>query len=182
MSPRRASPARFFALNRGIYNPRVYRYPDAMERFIQPFIEVCVSVFKDLVKCDLVPDRAYFTEKDAFLKWDISGLIALTGEARGVVAVSMNEKTAIGITKLLTGIEHTYLDSDVVDTIGEIVNIIAGNVKKNLEETFRLIISLPYIIKGKAHLVVIPMERSRLLCIPFTIFTDQVICLSVAID
>jgi chemotaxis protein CheX len=153
-----------------------------MEQFIQPFIDVCTSVFKDFIKCDLIPERAYFEKREDFLNWDISGLIALTGEAKGIVAISMKTQTALEITRILTGKTHTYLDDDVIDMIGEVVNIISGNVKKNLEDTFKLTISLPYIIKGKAHLVAIPIERSRLLCIPFRIFTDQALCLSVAID
>jgi chemotaxis protein CheX len=153
-----------------------------MEQFIQPFIDVCSSVFKEFVKCDLIPERVYFSKREDFLNWDISGLIALTGETRGIVAISMKTPTALEITRILTGTTHTYLDSDVVDMIGEVVNIISGNVKKNLEDTFKLIISLPYIIKGKAHLVVIPVERTRLLCIPFKIFTDQSLCLSISID
>jgi chemotaxis protein CheX len=153
-----------------------------MEQFIQPFIDVCTSVFKEFVKCDLIPERVYFSKREDFLNWDISGLIALTGDTKGIVAISMKTQTALEITRILTGTTHTYLDSDVVDMIGEVVNIISGNVKKTLEDTFRLIISLPYIIKGKAHLVVIPAERTRLLCIPFKIFTDQSLCLSISID
>jgi chemotaxis protein CheX len=153
-----------------------------MEQFIQPFIDVCTSVFKDFVKCDLVPERVYFSKKEDFLNWDISGLIALTGETRGIVAISMKTETALEITRILTGKTHSYLDSDVVDMIGELVNIISGNVKKNLEDTYKIIISLPYIIRGRAHLVVIPEERSRLLCIPFKIFIDQGLCLSISID
>ncbi|MDR2029009.1 MAG: chemotaxis protein CheX [Treponema sp.] len=116
------------------------------------------------------------------MNWDISGLIALTGETRGIVAISMKTETALEITRILTGKTHSYLDSDVVDMIGELVNIISGNVKKNLEDTYKIIISLPYIIRGRAHLVVIPEERSRLLCIPFKIFIDQGLCLSISID
>jgi chemotaxis protein CheX len=153
-----------------------------MERFIQPFVDVCVLVFKDIANCDIRAERAYFTQKEDFLKWDISGVIALSGETRGIVALSMKTGTALRIANMVTGGEHTYLDDDVIDMVGEIVNVIAGNVKKELEENFKLIISLPYIIKSKAHMVVIPPERTRLICIPFTIFNDQVICLSFAID
>jgi chemotaxis protein CheX len=153
-----------------------------MEQFIQPFVTVCTSVFSNFVHCGLVPERAYFTKKEDFLSWDISGLIALTGETRGIVAISMKTKTALEITRILTETTHTYLDEDVVDMVGEIINIITGNVKKELEEKYKLTISLPYIIKGKAHLVVLPLERPRLLCIPFRIFDDQTICLSISID
>jgi chemotaxis protein CheX len=153
-----------------------------MEQFIQPFIDVCTSVFQEFIKCDLIPERVYFSKREDFLNWDISGLIALSGETKGIVAISMKTPTALEITRILTGNTHAQLDSDVVDMIGELVNIISGNVKKKLEDTYRIIISLPYIIRGKAHLVVIPAARDRLLCIPFTIFTDQTICLSISID
>jgi len=69
-----------------------------------------------------------------------------------------------------------------VDAMGEIINIIAGNVKKNLEDMFHIIISLPTVVRGKAHFIVIPEERTRMLCIPFTIFGDQTISLSITID
>jgi len=153
-----------------------------MEQYIQPFIEVCTSVFKNFVNVDLIAERVFFIEKDAFQDWDISGVIGLTGEARGAVAISMKTATAVKIADVLTGTKHEALDMDVIDATGEIINIIAGNVKKSLEEMFQLVISLPTIIRGKAHAIVWPSERARIICIPFTIFTDETICLSVAID
>jgi chemotaxis protein CheX len=153
-----------------------------MHQYIAPFIEVCTMVFKNMVKCDLIAGRAYFIEREDFQKWDISGIISLSGEARGLVSISMKAETAIRITENITGIKHTHLDSDVIDVIGEIVNVVTGNVKKNLQGMFKLVISLPYVIKGKAHMIALPLERKRLLCIPFKIFDDQVLSLSIAID
>ena len=153
-----------------------------MYQYIAPFIEVCTRVFKNMVKCDLTAGRAFFIPREEFQKWDISGIIILSGETRGMVSISMKTETAIQITENITGIKHTYLDSDVIDSIGEIVNIVTGNVKKNLQGMFKIVISLPYIIKGKAHMIALPVERKRLLCIPFKIFDDQVIYLSITID
>lgn len=153
-----------------------------MEEYIQPFIDVCISVFKDFLQCDLKAERIFFVEKDDFHDWDISGIIGLTGEARGAVAISMKKETALKITSLLTGMEHMNIDDEVTDAMGEIINIIAGNVKKYLEEMFKLVISLPTIVKGKAHTVVWPNEKTRVVCIPFTIFSDETVCLSVAIS
>jgi chemotaxis protein CheX len=153
-----------------------------MHQYIAPFIEVCTMVFKNMANCDLTAGRAYFIPREDFQKWDISGIISLSGETRGLVSISMKAETAIRITENITGIKHTYLDSDVIDVIGEIVNIVTGNVKKNLQGMFKLVISLPYVIKGKAHMIALPIERERLLCIPFKVFDDQVICLFIAID
>ena len=123
----------------------------------------------------------YFVGKEAFLDWDLSALIALSGEVKGLVAISMKNPTASKITAKLTGLED-FSSDDMADAVGEIVNIIAGNVKKNLEEMFKIIISLPKVIKGMAHMVAIPDDRIRLLCIPFTIYENEVICLSININ
>jgi chemotaxis protein CheX len=116
------------------------------------------------------------------MDWDISSIIGLTGEARGAVVLSMKKGLAIKLTDLLTGTGHDDLDDEVVDAVGEIVNIIAGNVKKNLEESFKLIISLPTIVQGPAHVIKWPQGQARIICIPCIIFEDEVFHLLVAIE
>ena len=154
-----------------------------MEKYIQPFIKVSEKVFHDFCKTDVNAGRVFFVAKDEYeTNWDISGIIGLSGEASGAVAISMKDITAYKVTKILTGTEHDFIDSDVTDAVGEIINIIAGNVKRDFEEELRIKISLPTIVKGKAHSIVWPSEKIRIICIPFTIFTDQEMCLSVAVD
>lgn len=153
-----------------------------MEKYIQPFVDVCKSVFKDFVGTELSEERPYFAEAGAMLEWDLSAVIGLTGEARGAVVISMKKDLAVKLTGKLTGAEHKDVDDDVVDAIGEIVNIIAGNVKKDLEEAFRLVISLPTIVQGKEHSIKWPSNQARIICIPFHIFNNSTFNLSVAIE
>ena len=154
-----------------------------MEQYIQPFIKVCEIVFHDFCQTEVQPGRVFFVAKDEYeSNWDISGIIGLSGEAKGAVAISLKEATAFLVTKKLTSQDHDHIDADVTDAIGEIINIISGNVKKHFEEELRIKISLPSIIKGKAHSIVWPSEKTRIICIPFSIFDNQEICLSVAID
>ena len=153
-----------------------------MEQYIQPFIDVTKSTFKDFMGTELKVDRPYIQEKDKASEWDISGVIGLSGEARGAVAVGMKAALAIKLTDMLTGAKHTSIDDEVVDAIGEIVNIIAGNAKKGLEESFRIVISLPSIIKGTGHQIQWPHGQARIICIPFTAFDSDIFNLSVAIE
>ncbi|MDR2553689.1 MAG: chemotaxis protein CheX [Treponema sp.] len=153
-----------------------------MEKYIKPFIDVCVNVFKEFLGEELKVGRPYFSEVSAVKDWDISAVIGLTGEARGAVVISMKKPLAIKVTGAITGSQHTGLDDDVVDAIGEIVNIIAGNAKKGLEETFRLVISLPTIVEGKEHSIKWPNSQARIMCIPFDIFNGESFTLSVAIE
>ena len=153
-----------------------------MKQYIQPFIKVCKNVFHEFLGVDLEAKLPYFLEKDETTEWDVSGIIGLTGEARGAVVISMKTELAEKLTSTLTGTEHTGLDTDVVDAVGEIVNIIAGNVKQELEEAFRLVISLPTIVKGKEHSIKWPDSHARIICIPFTIGEKDSFTLSVALE
>ena len=154
-----------------------------MEKYIQPFIKVCEKVFNEFCKTEVKPGRVFFAKKNEYEAiWDISGIIGLSGEASGAVAISLKEITAFRVTKILTGTDHTHIDSDVTDAVGEIINIISGNVKKDFEEELRIKISIPTIIKGVAHSIVWPSEKTRIICIPFSIFENQEICLSIAVD
>ena len=153
-----------------------------MEQYIQPFIDVTKSTFKDFVGAELIVDRPYIQQKDKANEWDISGLIGLSGEARGAVSIGMKSALAIKLTDMLTSTRHSSIDEEVVDAIGEIVNIIAGNAKKGLEEAFRLVISLPTIVKGAGHQIQWPHEQARIICIPFSIFDSENFNLSVAIE
>jgi len=154
-----------------------------MEEYIQPFIKGSEEVFRDFCKTEIKAGRAFFVTKDEFeTNWDISGIIGLFGEANGAVAISFKDITAFKLTNNFTGKEHTLMDTDVTDMVGEIVNIITGNVKNIFEKKYRIKISMPSIVKGKAHSIVWPSEKTRIICIPFMIFDDQELCLSVAVE
>ncbi|MDR2662649.1 MAG: chemotaxis protein CheX [Treponema sp.] len=153
-----------------------------MERYIQPFIEASNNTFKNFVGAELSAGRPYFLENSAVSEEDLSAIIGLNGEARGAVVIGMKEALAIRLTDMLTGEKHSAVDDEVVDAIGEIVNIIAGNAKKGLEESFRLIISLPSIVRGRGHQIKWPSNQARIICIPFTIFETETFTLSVAIE
>ena len=153
-----------------------------MKQYIQPFITVCKSVFKDFLRLELEAKLPYFMEKEATTEWDVSGVIGLTGEARGAVVISMKKELAQKLTANLTGSAHNELDADVVDAVGEIINIIAGNAKQQLEEAFRLVISLPTIVKGKEHSIAWPEGQARVICIPFSTVAGDTFTLSVALE
>ena len=153
-----------------------------MEQYIQPFIKVCETVFENFCKTEVKAGRVFFVEKKEYESdSDISGIIGLSGEVAGAVAISLKEATVLQVTSLITGKKHTTIDDDVTDAVGEIINIIAGNVKKHFEENLRITISLPTIVKGKDHAIVWPSEKTRIISIPFSIFSDQEMCLSVAV-
>lgn len=136
-------------------------------RYILPFIEAVQGAFSQLFNLQPRALTPYLARKEEVLDWDISGIIGLAGEARGLVVLSFPSGLAQELTSILAGDIKTSLDDDVTDTVGEVVNIIAGNAKKGMEE-FHLQISLPTIVLGSHHHVAWPSGPVPVITIPFT--------------
>lgn len=154
-----------------------------MKPYIKPCIEACQHVFKNFLGLEIIAEEPYLLDKKVNPGWDISGVIGLTGDVRGVIVISMKETLACTLTSRLIGKEYTQIDDDVTDAIGEIVNIISGNAKQGLEKLFHLVISIPTIVRGQEHSIVWPRgEQTKILCIPFKIFKNEGFTLSVTIE
>ncbi|WP_461258025.1 chemotaxis protein CheX [Treponema sp. R80B11-R83G3] len=153
-----------------------------LQNYVEPFVEVTVSTFKEFVGVEVSPRHPHFLDPDKNFEWDISAVIGLSGVVKGAVIVSMKADLAIKLTDLLTGSEHSELDADVIDVIGEINNIIAGNIKPKVPNGDRIVISIPTIIKGKEHSIAWPSKQTRILCIPHKAFENDIFHLMVAIE
>jgi len=153
-----------------------------LQNYVEPFVEVTVNTFKEFVGVDVSPRHPHFLDPDKAFEWDISAVIGLSGAVKGAVIVSMKVDLAIKLTDLLTGTEHTELDADVIDVIGEINNIIAGNIKPKVPNGDRIVISIPTIIRGKEHSIAWPSKQTRILCIPHKAFENDIFHLIIAIE
>jgi chemotaxis protein CheX len=147
-----------------------------------PFVEACKYVFKNLLKSEIIAETPYLLDRTKPCKWDISGVIGLTGDIRGVVAISMKKELACKMTGKLTGKVYTVLEDDVTDAIGEIVNIISGNAKQGLEKMFQLVISVPTVVHGEEHSITWPRDQTNILSIPFKIFENEQFTLSISFE
>ena len=153
-----------------------------LQNYVEPFVEVTVNTFKEFVGIDISPRHPHFLDPDKGFEWDISAVIGLSGVVKGAVIISMKGDLAIKLTDLLTGAEHSEIDADVIDAIGEINNIIAGNIKPKVPNGDRIVISIPTIIKGKEHSIAWPSKQTRILCIPHKAFDTDIFHLMVAIE
>jgi len=155
---------------------------DQLTSYIEPFVEVTISTFREFVGCEVTARNPHFMDPEKEFEWDISAVIGLSGAVRGAVIISMKSDLAIKLTDLLTGIEHSEIDADVVDAVGEINNIIAGNIKPKVPNGEKIVISIPTIIKGKEHSIAWPSKQTRILCIPHKVFENDLFHLLVAIE
>jgi len=155
---------------------------DNMVRYIKPFVDVTLNTFKEFVGCDVSPRHPHFLDVEKETEWDISSVIGLSGAVKGAVIISMKTALSLKLAEILTETEHTEMDADVVDAVGEIVNIIAGNCKPKLPNGDSIVISIPTVIKGREHSIAWPGKQARILCIPFKVFENDIFHVLVAIE
>lgn len=62
----------------------------------------------------------------------VTGMIGVHGAASGFITVNMAEQVAISVVGGLLQDEFKTLDSQIVDGVGEITNIVAGGIKNGL--------------------------------------------------
>lgn len=132
--------------------------------FINPFVSSSLHVFRTMFATELTRGQIYLRKPDGS-HGGLSGVIGLSGEAVGTVAIIASNETAIQITERFLGMEIDGVNEDVVDCMGEVVNMIAGNAKAKLED-YRLSLSLPSIIRGEDHLIEFPKDVTPI-CVPF---------------
>lgn len=132
--------------------------------YINPFITSIISLFDTMLGTKLTRGTPFVKETNS-PEHEISGIIGLAGKAKGIVVLSLSEKSAIGAAGVLLDEKLESLDADVIDAVGELANIVAGGAKAQLEQ-LEMSISLPTVISGKAHSVKFPSSVPPV-CIPF---------------
>jgi chemotaxis protein CheX len=86
------------------------------------------DVFRTMLMTELA-GRELGTEELVSIDSNLTSMIGLGGGLRGVLAIHCPAAVAKAITAAFLGMEVAELDDDVKDAIGEIANMVAGNLK-----------------------------------------------------
>lgn len=132
--------------------------------FINPFISAVAKTFETMLGLKVHRSKPVLKNNLCAL-YPVSGIIGLSGNIVGTVILTMTEPVAIKVASALLMEECTTINADVLDAVGELTNMIAGNAKAQLEE-YKLSLSLPNVIHGEATEIKFP-ENSQPISIPF---------------
>jgi chemotaxis protein CheX len=132
--------------------------------YINPFLGSTISTFKTMLGCALTRGTPY-VKNSSQPEHEVSGVISLSGKAQGTVVVGLGREAALRATEAMLQERPPEINGDVVDAIGELANIIAGQAKSQLEH-LDLSVSLPSVITGKGHCIQFPTKVTPI-CIPF---------------
>ena len=134
-------------------------------KYINPFLKASLNLFKEYLGLQVEAGKPHVLDNPGTL-YEVSGIIGLAGETVGAVVLSFSRETSIKIVSTMEGRTYTALGKEVIDGVGELINIIAGNAKQDLLE-FRIEISLPGVITGETYRIHWP-EGIPVVSIPFS--------------
>jgi len=131
---------------------------------INPFLKAVTNTFATMLAADA--HRGALALGDPKKRvYPISGLIGLSGKASGMVVINLSTEVALKAASAMLMEEQTELNDDVLDAVGELANMIAGQAKTELEE-YDLSVSLPNVVTGEGHEVRFPSTTPPL-AVPF---------------
>ncbi|MFV0439012.1 MAG: chemotaxis protein CheX [Desulfopila sp.] len=94
----------------------------------QEIIAATREIFSVLLALKLA-DVEVSTDGHGAIQANVTSMVGLAGSIRGMLAVHCPAVVAMKITGAFLGAKVTELDEDVKDAIGEIANMVAGNLK-----------------------------------------------------
>ena len=137
------------------------------EKIVNPFLDATINLFATTFSLEVTPGKAYVLENLLGHKWEISGVVAVLGSKRGVVAIRLHhllvdnllEKSGLSVS----GDDERF---EIVNgMVGELINIICGNAISEMSYP-GIDISIPMVIQGENHRLAWP-KIGPVVAIPF---------------
>ncbi len=121
--------------------------------FVNPFFEAAITVLEHEIGHK--PTRGQMFLADSRLQSDeVTVLIGVTGQVKGVVMYALSERTAKAFAGAMTGKVIPVYDAMVESAISETGNVITGRASGLLEKAgYRCTISPPTVINGRGLMI-----------------------------
>ena len=135
--------------------------------YINPFLNGTLEVLKTMASFQPVPQKPYVKKSD-IAHGDVSGIIGITGDAIGSLAISFSESCICSIVGRMLGEAFTEINHDVLDAVGELTNMISGVSRTHLEKKgMTVFAAIPSVVFGANH-TINHILKSPSIVIPFS--------------
>jgi len=124
--------------------------------FMNPVLRSMQNVLSTMAHIEPKVGSPKLKEKNSIIQGkNISGIMSMTGRrGNASIAITFSESAIVHIAKKMLPSEITTIDGNVIDLVGEIVNMVLGGAKSEFENGgYFFSLSLPTIILGTDYLI-----------------------------
>jgi chemotaxis protein CheX len=117
---------------------------------------------------DVIPGRYEMGEGMVSLVGDVSGVIGMVqASLEGTLTLCLTFETIRNILPQVVGKSVSITHEMAVDAVGEITNMIFGQIKRDMSERgYQLKLGIPCVVTGRGHFVS-QFHRGRYMIVPF---------------
>lgn len=120
--------------------------------YINPFINATKKVLGQMAFVESQAGKPTIRNNTIPTGRVISAVIDLSGGTRGSIGISFTRKCILAIATNMFGETYEEINSDILDMIGEIVNMISGEARRELAENgFQFKAGIPKTFTGDDH-------------------------------
>ncbi|OGR26898.1 MAG: hypothetical protein A2277_17715 [Desulfobacterales bacterium RIFOXYA12_FULL_46_15] len=142
---------------------------------VNPFIEGTLHILDTTAFVKVKPETP-FLKKSRNSLGDISGYLEISGDLTGSAAVSFSEKSILGIVSAMFGEDMTQINDEIKDAVGEISNMVAGQVTTKIAELNKKVkVKFKEIIMGQDKLIPHIDGAKYVLALPFRTTKGKVV-------
>ena len=137
----------------------------------EAIVEATVDIFTSMVMLEITPGEPLpSVGRPKPLKSSLTGIVGFTGTYSGVLAIHTPYGVAKSITESFLGMEVGAINEDVQDSIGELTNMLAGNIKPFLSDNGKDInLSIPSTVYGDEYTFLVAEGVEQRVIVPFTL-------------
>ncbi|MBL7716235.1 MAG: chemotaxis protein CheX [Bdellovibrionales bacterium] len=143
--------------------------PTLDANFINPFIQSTQKTIQTQANTQVNAGRLRLKQPGEVFETDIAGVISLTSNVfTGAIALCFPQETFLAMYSNMLGERHTVITPEIEDAAGELLNIIFGQAKAELNQNKGYVIerAIPTVVRGK-NINIHHMSRSLSVVLPF---------------
>lgn len=135
--------------------------------YINPFINSVLNVIQTMASVMATPEAPRL-KRDRATFGDVTGVIGLAGNGvSGNLVVSFTKPCILKIVNQMLGESYKEINSEIVDAVGEITNMICGNTKRELERLgVKIQMATPIILQGQ-KIEISQLNNAPIITVPF---------------
>ncbi|MBN2626296.1 MAG: chemotaxis protein CheX [Spirochaetales bacterium] len=137
---------------------------------INPFLDSTINLFNNMLGQEPRVGQKVLLKSLHTHRWDISGVIGITGSAEGVVALRLTRRMVEALLERSglspEGGQEEESREIISSMVGEMTNVIAGNALGSIKQ-FEMDITVPFVVQGQDHSISWP-RNNPVIAIPFS--------------
>ncbi len=119
---------------------------EVSEDISKDIVSATTTLFETMIMLDLKFNGSALTT-ETHIKSDVAAMVSFMGKYHGIIGLFCSEKFSLKIASSMMMEEMPDFTTEVIDAVGELANMIAGNVKTKITADYgEMELSIPMIL------------------------------------